>query len=593
MAFSQRRSLEHPAAHTLDALPAIPHAEATPAATTLPPLAVIALNRMGYGPRPGDIDAFNALGATDDTRLAAYVEQQLNPDAIDDSACQAHIDAARLRIKYDGDEGGRYPAVNEARALTSLTKSTPQLWQLANFNVPMHSAERDRPFQEVRVATWIRAVNSKRQLKEVLVDFWHNHFNVNGSGETQIAATFPVYDRDVIRKNCLGNFRTFLEDVAKSTAMMYYLDNYNNKVSGGEGGNENFARELFELHTFGSDNYYKFYDDRSLVGTITYNGQSYVKGYIDKDVYEAASCLTGWSIRNNDPREKNVGNDGTFVFKDFWHYDGVKLVLGKIIDSGGGEKDGRDVLDMLASHPLVAKHIVGKMCRRFISDDISTLGTLIDQAVGVWMENLTQPDQLKKVMQVILTSAEFKTTWGKKVKRPFEALVAFLRATNAQLPVDEVIPNKPNDGNYWSSLFWRVSSTGHRIFEWPTPTGHPDVASYWISTNSTLQRWNLPHIITQAWGGNLKIPAVTDWNPDADNRSVTQIVDAWIAQLFGYQIDATTRNEVLAFLAQGGDLNQKPTPTPKAPDWGRSDGLKERYRAAIQLLAASAEFHNR
>lgn len=568
--------------------------QATALVAALPPLSVIALNRLAYGPRTGELAAFQQLGGDDLSRLTAWVDQQLAPETIDDSACQQLVNNARLKIRYDAHSEGAYPAKNEALPLVNLNKSTPELWPLTNFGVIMNGAERVRPFDEVRVATWIRAVHSRRQLFEVLVDFWHNHFNVNGSGEAQIAATFPVYDRDVIRKNTLGNFRSFLEDVARSTAMLYYLDNYNNKVSGGEGGNENFAREMFELHTFGSENYYKFYDDRSQVGTITYRGQAFVKGYIDKDVYEAASCLTGWSVRNNDPRDKNVGNDGMFTFKNFWHYDGVKLVLNRIIESGGGEQDGRAVFDMLAGHPLVARHIIGKLCRRLIGDDISRLGALIDQAVDVWMDNLAAPDQLKKVVRVIVLSEAFRTTWGQKVKRPFEALVSFLRATGAQLPVDQQqVDGKPAEGGYWSSLFNQIAGTGHRIFEWPTPTGHPDTASYWISSNSTLRRWNLPYIITQTYGGNVRIADLTDWNPATESRSVTQIVDDWIGRLFGYGVGTATRNEMITFLAQGGDPNLPPKTTPREPDWNDPKNLKQRYQAMIQLLAASPEFHNR
>ena len=589
-------------ASTID-MPNLPLQAAPAAATTLPPLAVIALNRLAYGPRPGDLEAFNSLGANDTARLTAWVDQQLAPTTIDDSACDQVVANARLKMRYSADSTGRYPATNEARPLNSLAKATPELWPLTDFSKAMDFGERQRPFYEVRVATWLRATYSKRQLYEVLVEFWHNHFNVNGTGEVQVSATFPVYDRDVIRKNALGNFRTFLEEVAKSTAMMYYLDNYNNKTAPGEGGNENYARELFELHCFGTDNYLKFYDDRSKIGTITYKNQIFARGYIDDDVYEASSCLGGWSIANNDPNNGTISNDGTYFFKTAFHYDGVKEVLGTIIrtkDFPSPEGEGKKVFDMLAGHPLVAKTVIGKMCRRLISDDISGLGTLIDQAVDVWMANLTAPDQLKQVFRTLIISAEFQAAWGKKVKRPYEAVISFLRATNGQLPVDQISVNgNANDGGYWNSLFWQVSATGHRIFEWPTPTGHPDIASYWISTNSTLRRWNLPYILTQSWGGNVSVPDMNDWDPTTDLRTVTQIVDAWIARLFGYSISAATRSEFITFFAYGGDANQAPKPTKRDPDWGDDQktkgipGLKDRHRALVQLMAASPEFHNR
>ncbi len=153
---------------------------ATPAATTiLPPLAVIALNRLGYGPRPGDIEAFNALGATPDACLQAYVDQQLNPDALDDSACEARLVAARMKTKYG--------TVHEVRPLDALGKSVAELWPLRG----MDYNEYQRPFREVRVATILRAAHSKRQLKEVLVDFWHNHFNVNASSDGAISCHLP------------------------------------------------------------------------------------------------------------------------------------------------------------------------------------------------------------------------------------------------------------------------------------------------------------------------------------------------------------------------------------------------------------------
>src|SRR5262245_4668322 len=141
-----------------------PPADSTNAiSAALPSLEIIALNRMGYGPRPGDIVAFRALGPTPDAQLQAYVEQQLTPDAIDDSACDAWLVAARLRIKYDADSQGRYPALHEARPLVNLGKQTAELWPLADYDTPMAYAERIRPFDEVRCAAWLRAVYSKRQ----------------------------------------------------------------------------------------------------------------------------------------------------------------------------------------------------------------------------------------------------------------------------------------------------------------------------------------------------------------------------------------------------------------------------------------------
>ncbi|MBK9945209.1 MAG: DUF1800 domain-containing protein [Kouleothrix sp.] len=557
-----------------------------------PPIAVIALNRLGYGPRKGDITAFNALGASDDTRLQAYVAQQLNPDAINDAACDAALAAARLKIQYDANadpiEG--YPARNEVLPLDTLGQQIADLWPRALGDAPYRAwSERIRPANEVRVATWIRAVYSKRQLKELLVDFWHNHFNVNINADSAIAATFPLYDR-LIRTHCLGNFRTLLEEVAKSVAMLYYLNNVSNKAGGGEGGNENYARELFELHTLGSDNYLKFYDDRGSVGTITYNGKTYVRGYIDRDVYEAARCLSGWTLNDGHWEHPNP-NDGTFLFYNNWHDNALKIVLGVNFPYNQGIDDGKQLFTLLAGHPGTARHICTKLCRRLIGDYPST--ATVEAAVATWMANLAAPDQIKQVVRTIVLSSEFKTTWGKKVKRPFELVVSYLRAAGADLPVDELLPD-PNAGDYWAALLWTYGAAGHRLFEWPTPTGHPDLATYWANTNGMLRRWNLPYLLVQSWGGNVALDLRAQTDADVPGGSCIQIVDYWIGRLCGYSITAAVRTELINFLAQkalGGDPTQPPKPMNGEPN--NQQIITDRISSTVQLLAMSPDFQIR
>jgi hypothetical protein len=200
------------------------------------------------------------------------------------------------------------------------------------------------------------------------------------------------------------------------------------------------------------------------------------------------------------------------------------------------------------------------------------------------MANLDAPDQIKKVVRTILLSDAFKATWGQKVKRPFEAIVSYLRATNAQMPSDDPDPAK---GSYWQDLFWRVEQTGHRLFQWPTPTGHPDLASYWTSTNGMLSCWNLPHSLVQSWGGNVRIDMAGQTNL---NSSCVQIVDFWIGRLCGYGVGASTRQALSSFLAQGGDPNQKPTPKSGAPDWNSGQAVIDRLMSMVQLLAMSPDF---
>lgn len=207
-------------------------------------LRTIAMRRLAFGPSPELMAMYDATpGASDEERFDNWVRQQLNYTAIDDTPCTNRIDSAQLKIRYTYNNR----TVNEIRPLSWLSASRETLWQ-QRVIPDLPGAERIRPYNEVRVATWIRAVCSRRQLFEVMVDFWHNHFNVNATANQRIAATRPDYDR-IIRTHALGNFHAMLTEVTKSVAMMYYLNNVSNKAGGGEGGNENFARELFQNYT--------------------------------------------------------------------------------------------------------------------------------------------------------------------------------------------------------------------------------------------------------------------------------------------------------------------------------------------------------
>ena len=300
-----------------------------------PPFAVQALNNLSYGATAASIAEFNALGSTDRQRLANWVDWQLDWDAIDDSAVGNRLNAA---------------------GYTTLGKSLTQLWADHVLPDPEHSI-RMRPANEVQRAAFVRAVYSRRQLREVLVNFWHDHFNVLGT-DFSVGPVFVHYDRDVIRANAKGNFRTMLEGVAQSTAMLYYLDNISNSRSGP---NENFARELLELHTLGAENYLGFMDPFQVPPCP--EDPAYPIGYTDIDVYETSAAFTGWSARNGHwqfPSE----NDGTFVYRQSWHDAGPKFLLGMLIyPEQPAMKDGRDVLDRLASHPRVAKFICKKLIR--------------------------------------------------------------------------------------------------------------------------------------------------------------------------------------------------------------------------------------
>jgi len=573
MAISRRRFLGGGAALTAAATAAA-HLQPQPAQaetprtnaglTALPALEVIALNRMAYGPRPGDIERVRTMG------FNAYVEEQLAPAAIDDSDCDSRLAAVRLRL------------LDQLLPLAALSKPIAELWYLTDYNTLLDDAERKRPFHEVRVATWIRAVYSRRQLQEVLVDFWHNHFNINAASDVRIQVALPSYDRDVIRTHCLGNFRTLLEAVAGSTAMLYYLDNVHNRASSGVSGNENYARELFEQHTLGVANYLRGYTNAEGVSA---NADGHAHGYVDMDVYEAARCFSGWTVANG---ENNRAGTGEFFYDPDWHDPDAKTVLSvdgqPTIAAGQGAQDGRLVLDMLARHRETARNLCTKLCRRLIADNPPA--SVIDAAVDTWMAHLDADDQIRRVVRTILLSEAFQSTWGQKIKRPFAAIISYLRATGAELPSDTL----DIADSYWMRIFNEYQHTGQRLFAWPTPAGHPDLMSYWANSNGMLRRWELPFVLAQNWGGNVQVDLLGQVDL---NATCVQIVDAWIARLCGYTISSNTRQALIDFLARGGDPDQPPQPTAEPPDWGDPLAVQDRALTLVQLLAASPDFQAR
>ncbi len=552
-------------------------------------LRTIAMRRLAFGPSPELMAMYDATpGASDEERFDNWVRQQLNYTAIDNTPCANRILSAQLKIRYTHNNR----TTSEVRPLSWLSASRETLWQQRV--VPdLPYAERIRPYEEVRVATWIRAVCSRRQLFEVMVDFWHNHFNVRATAAQRIAATWPDYDR-IIRTHALGNFHTMLVEVTKSVAMMYYLNNVSNKAGGGEGGNENFARELFELHTLGSDNYLKFYSQRGNIPVVEYGSERYASAYIDYDVYDASRCLTGWTIADGRDGKPDTG---AFFIMESWHDNYPKTVLAPAPLPGiepapnfpfnnGAERDGMEALRLAARHPGTARYLCTKLCRRLVADNPPE--SLINTAWSVWMQHRDSPDQIRRVVEAILLSPEAKSTFGAKIRRPLEAIWAFLRATNATLPNDVAAVNgDATQGGYWSSLFWSADQTGHRLFGWDTPTGHPDRADYWANTNALLRTWNIFYTMSQSWGGNVTINIVGQTPP---GLSCAGIVDFWCQLMLTYIPTGDLRTLLVNFLAQGGDPNQPPQPLRGSPDWGSADAVNERIVAMVQLLATSPEF---
>ena len=402
---------------------------------------------------------------------------------------------------------------------------------------------------------FVRLLYSKRQLTEVLADFWHNHFNVYG-WDSWIQSTFVHYDRDVIRGNMLGNFRKMLGDVARSPAMLYYLDNQSN--SGGNP-NENYARELFELHGLGAENYFGV---RKTTDPEIVDGEGKRKGYIDSDVYGATTCFTGWRIDTE---------TGLFKFDSASHFPYTKVVMGQILEDFLGEEDGNIVLDLIANHPGTARYIARKLCRRLVSDNPPE--SLVQAAADVFYANREATDQLTKVVRMILLSEEFRTTWGDKIRRPFDFAGALLRATQCN--------HDPKLDNF----FWWYNSMGQSLFGWHPPNGYPDVAPAWSSTMPVLQRWRFVNEILE-WkiGGegadkdNKRI--VVDGVMPASVATPEEIVDFWSNRLLGYVLPAAERTEIVEFMAFGRGTDSDLPP----------DQIAERLRYMIALTLMSPSF---
>ncbi len=498
----------------------------------LPSLNVIALNRLQFGPHPDDWAAFEALGSTPGERLTNFVAQQLDPNSIDDSACTARI---------------------AAQGYTTLNKTLLQLWLDHRVNAANYTV-RSQPFEESRRATWLRAVYSKRQLFEVLTNFWHDHFNIYG-WHYDVLPVWVHYDRDVIRANVLGNFRVMLEAVATSTAMLYYLDNV---YSSNAGPNENWARELFELHTLGAENYLGSMQQWQVPG---YPNDPI--GYVDNDVYEAARAFTGWTVRNN-PNNPQIGNTGEFFTYQPWHDRFQKVVLGRhLLNDRPALEDGRAVLDAAASHAGTARHVCTKLCRRLIADEPPQ--AVIDAAVAVWTANQQAPDQLKQVVQTIVLSPEFAAAWGQKIKRPFELSASMLRGTAA-----EFVPS--------DDFLWTYGLQGQKLHEWTPPNGYPDTYDIWTGANTMVYRWSFAYHLVAGNMDNV-VADVTGQMP-SQLRTSNEITDFWVQRLLGRPLETEDRARLVDFISQG-----------RNPDLPLSASeISERMPRLVELVMMTPDF---
>ena len=411
------------------------------------------LGRIGYGARPGDVERVAAIG------LTTYIDRQLHPERLPDSEVDRRLADLETLTMKSRELAERYlvPALMERRARKRASAGTdtgtvetqpPARRSLGEGGRDRGNAMNGprRVVAELGEQRLLRAVYSERQLNEVLVDFWFNHFNVfAGKGPDRIYVT--EYERDVIRPRVLGRFRDLLGAVAESPAMLFYLDNW--MSSAPKGLNENYARELLELHTLGVDG-----------------------GYTQKDVVEVARAFTGWTIDR--PR-----TGGGFRFDGRLHDGGDKVVLGQRIRAGG-KGEGERVLDILAAHPSTARFIATKLTRRFVSD--APPASLVDRAAARFKET---GGDLRETVRVILTSPEFLGPESRhaKVKTPLEFVVSAVRASGA-----EVVSAEP--------LLRALNELGMPLYMCQPPTGYADTAETWISTGGLLNRLNFAIALT-------------------------------------------------------------------------------------------------
>jgi len=447
------------------------------------------LNRLGFGARPGDIERVQTMG------VAAYIDQQLHPERIDDAELQSRLSEFETLSMSTADLADKYfmPAEQMRRQQQRLQAQNPPSDQMMAPNgqpaPPPASPELQAARQaqanvinELMQAKVLRAALSEKQLNEVLVDFWFNHFNVF-VGKGQVRDYLPEYERDVIRPHVLGNFRELLGAVAHSPAMLFYLDNWQSASPNAgpilnpemerrlndprvrpdqrrqmmqrleqmraqqkrpqRGLNENYARELMELHTLGVDG-----------------------GYSQQDVIELAKILTGWTIDR--PQQ-----GGGFVFRPQMHDNGTKTLLGQQF-APNGEAEGERALDLLSRHPSTAHHIAFKLAQRFIADEPPA--AVVDRAAKVFLD--TKGD-LREVTRTILTSPEFfaPAAYRAKVKTPFEFVVSAVRATDAT-----VVNAQP--------MVVALRNLGMPVYGAQPPTGYSMTADAWVNTGALLGRMN-------------------------------------------------------------------------------------------------------
>ena len=530
------------------------------------------LNRLTFGARAGDADKVRATG------IDKWIDAQLHPERIPDPRVDSVMSNYRVyalgtsEIIHDyGLAQQLQRQIKKSTSDSSMDKRDARRDALAQNPQVADAVRQTQQFVgEIQSAKLSRAVTSERQLNEVMVDFWENHFSVfAGKGQTRLF--LAQYDRDVIRPRSLGKFRDLLGAVAKSPAMLFFLDNAQSAADstqptlvprgGGRGGragliarrpglvgrgrgqqlppavrdrlqnatpeerqqimqrlqqqakrglNENYARELMELHTLGVDG-----------------------GYTQKDVQEVARALTGWTFNRQ---------SGEFVFNPAIHDAGEKTILGHKFPAGRGQQEGEEVLDLVARAPATARFITTKLARHFVSDDPPK--ALVDRCANTFSN--TDGD-IRETLRCVITSPEFfsRAAYRAKVKTPFEVVASALRAVSAQ-------------PDYTPRTAQVVARLGQPIFGRQTPDGWPDRGDAWMNTGAILNRINFGLSLA---AGQLPTARLNNWPLFDSLRALprSQQVDGVVKAMLGGQVSVETREVLMSgenpMLAKGGAAN--------------------------------------
>jgi uncharacterized protein (DUF1800 family) len=441
-----------------------------------------ALNRLTFGARPGDVDRVRRMG------VDRWIARQLGPEDVEDGEVERFLSRYPTLTMSPAELMREYPTpamlVGRGRGARD-SAARPRMSSQDSAALRRAAQASRRILAELQTAKVARAVMSERQLEEVMVDFWENHFSIFG-GKGPERYFLASYDRDAIRPHAMGRFRDLLGSVARSPAMLFYLDNWQSQAerdrpvlrarrgrAPARGLNENYARELLELHTLGVDG-----------------------GYTQQDVIDVARAFTGWTLEA--PRR----GGGGFLFRPQMHDAGEKVVLGHRMPAGRGLEDGEQVLDIVAAHPATARFVAAKLARRFVSD--SPPGALVERAAATFTRT---GGDIRETLRTIVTSPEFfsRDAYRSKVKSPFELVVSAVRTMGAE---PDSTPRTAR----------AIAALGQPLFLHQAPNGYPETGAPWINTGSILNRINfglalaagrIPGASPSGWAGSERLASAT------------------------------------------------------------------------------------